>query len=94
MKFFGLVYPILVLFRNFENGQKIVKNHGLAFYFLVKLFDHENLIKTWLKTTQISGKRKFFGLIFHLLVSLRNFGNGRTIVKNHGLTPLHFGQIF
>ena len=93
MKFAVLLYHILVLFLNFENRRKIAKNHGLTFYFLVKLFDHENLIKTWLKTTQISRRRKFFGLIFHLFVSFRNFGNGRKIVKTVG-NPLHFGEIF
>ena len=30
MKFFGFIYHILVLFLNFENGGKIVKNGGLT----------------------------------------------------------------
>ena len=37
---------------------------------------------------------KFFSQIHHILGLFLNFENGRKIVKNHGLTPLLFGQIF
>ena len=35
-----------------------------------------------------------FGSNFHILALFRKFENGRKIVKNHGLTPLLFGEIF
>ena len=36
---FGRSFHLLGLFRKWEIGQKIAKNHGLPFYLLVKLFN-------------------------------------------------------
>ena len=35
-----------------------------------------------------------FGPNFHSLLVFRKFEIGRNVVKNHGLTPLLFGEIF
>ena len=44
--------------------------------------------------TQIGGSLNFFGANFHVLDYAESLKFGRKIVKNHGLTPLLFDEIF
>ena len=69
-----------------------MKNHGLIPLLFGEIFDLQNSSQFSSKSTETKSKLNSLDKTFINL--FRNFENGGKIIKNHGLTPLLFGDIF
>ena len=89
---FGGNFHVLGLFRKFEIGRKIVKNHGLTPLLFGEIFDLKITAKLHPKMSEISRKRKHVVETF-LRGYLGYFEISQKVSKKHALLLLHFGEI-